>query len=194
MRGEDVVVVRRVVGPTLEEALGAHILQAALKLHELRLNLDDLEVDALDEFAEVAPPRRELLLHFLDELVETRLGLLRLLLEDLEARVRVRREALQLRLERVPELLRHDTAVFGHQRNAVIVLHVLVLEGLDALGVVFDDRREFLPDRRVLRSGRILRWLRRLEPFRRRNGPAAWMRGCRCRRRRPTNVGRGRRY
>ena len=157
MRGEDVMVVRRVEEPTLEERLGPRVLDPALQLDELRLDLNDLHVNALDQLVEVAAPCRELLLSRLDELGESGLGLLRLFLEDLEGGMRVRGETLHLRLEGVLEDFRHGAAILRDQGYAVVVLHILVLERLYALSVLVEDRRELLPDRGVLASSRIRR-------------------------------------
>ncbi len=107
-------------------------------LVQLRLDLNDARVDLLDEHRRVVGEFLEARLRLLDRAVE-------LALDVAQVRVDLGRVDVELVAQRIVRVLGQPLAIGSHQVDHVVILHVLVLNGLDLLRVVADHLDQLLP-------------------------------------------------
>ena len=122
----------------LDQGLAADVLELRAVVPQIVLDLRDLQVDLLDEHGGVVEDLLEaalLRLHALDDA----------LLQRVDAANTLGREGVHLRAEVGVRVARQDLAVLGDQIDPVVVLHVLMLDLVQARGVVVDHVRGLLP-------------------------------------------------
>ncbi len=109
--------------------LGLLLLQRGLQHREGGLDLDDLQIDLIHQLLRVAPEPHKLLLGPRERRLEADLELHHVRLE-------LRVVLVQVGPQRHIRVARQLGAVVGGERDAVIVLQVLLLQGVDAGRVV----------------------------------------------------------